>query len=103
MKLVILGGGGFRTPYVWQALIRDQGSPRVTEVALYDVDEARLATITAILHQLADGFPDVPALPSGSAVSNSAAATSTSRSTSTCWVRRPRGRAVSPTPFAPCR
>ena len=21
MKLVILGGGGFRTPYVWQALI----------------------------------------------------------------------------------
>jgi 6-phospho-beta-glucosidase len=62
MKLVILGGGGFRTPYVWQALIRDQGSPRVTEVALYDVDEARLATITAILDQLADGFPDVPAL-----------------------------------------
>ena len=48
MKLVILGGGGFRTPYVWQALIRDQGSPRVTEVALYDVDESRLATITAI-------------------------------------------------------
>ena len=54
MKLVILGGGGFRTPYVWQALIRDQGSPRVTEVALYDVDEARLATITAILDRLAE-------------------------------------------------
>ena len=62
MKLVILGGGGFRTPYVWQALIRDQGTPRVTEVALYDVDEARLATITAILEQLADGFADVPNL-----------------------------------------
>jgi 6-phospho-beta-glucosidase len=62
MKLVILGGGGFRTPYVWQALIRDQGSPRVTEVALYDVDESRLATITAILDQLADGFADVPTL-----------------------------------------
>jgi 6-phospho-beta-glucosidase len=62
MKLVILGGGGFRTPYVWQALIRDQGSPRVTEVALYDVDEARLATITAILEQLAVGFSDVPTL-----------------------------------------
>ena len=62
MKLVILGGGGFRTPYVWQALIRDQGSPRVTEVALYDVDESRLATITAILGQLAEGFADVPIL-----------------------------------------
>lgn len=62
MKLVILGGGGFRTPYVWQALIRDQGSPRVTEVALYDVDESRLTTITTILDQLADGFADVPTL-----------------------------------------
>ncbi|WP_029112301.1 6-phospho-beta-glucosidase [Mycobacterium sp. URHB0044] len=62
MKLVILGGGGFRTPYVWQALIRDQGSPKVTEVALYDVDEARLTTITAILDQLAEGFTDVPIL-----------------------------------------
>ena len=99
MKLVILGGGGFRTPYVWQALIRDQGSPRVTEVALYDVDEARLATITTILEQLAVGFTDVPTScaptpnsnppwrapiscspPSGSAASNNAAATSTSRS-----------------------
>ncbi|MGE0216284.1 6-phospho-beta-glucosidase [Mycolicibacterium sp.] len=60
MKLTILGGGGFRTPYVWQALIRDQGSPRVTEVALYDVDETRLATIVTILGQLATGFTDVP-------------------------------------------
>jgi 6-phospho-beta-glucosidase len=62
VKLVILGGGGFRTPYVWQALIRDQGSPRVTEVALYDVDAARLATVTTILEQLAVGFTDVPTL-----------------------------------------
>lgn len=62
MKLTILGGGGFRTPYVWQALIRDQGSPRVTEVALYDVDEGRLATITTILEQLAAGFSDAPTL-----------------------------------------
>lgn len=62
MKLAILGGGGFRTPYVWQALIRDHGSPRVTEVALYDVDETRLATITAICEQLAVGFDDLPTL-----------------------------------------
>ncbi len=62
MKLTILGGGGFRTPYVWQALIRDHGTPRVTEVALYDIDRSRLETISAILHQLADGFSDVPRL-----------------------------------------
>jgi 6-phospho-beta-glucosidase len=62
VKLTILGGGGFRTPYVWQALIRDQGSPRVTEVALYDIDESRLATMTNILHQLGAGFVDLPTL-----------------------------------------
>ena len=62
MKLAILGGGGFRTPMVWQALLRDVGSPRVTEVALYDVDAVRLATMTAILSQLAVGFPDPPTL-----------------------------------------
>lgn len=62
MKLSILGGGGFRTPYVWQALLRDTGQPRVTEVWLYDIDESRLATMSNILRQLAAGFPDAPAL-----------------------------------------
>lgn len=37
MKLSILGGGGFRTPYAYQALLRDQGSPRIDEVALHDI------------------------------------------------------------------
>lgn len=62
MKLCILGGGGFRTPYVYQALLRDSGSPRVEEVALHDVDESRLATMVSILTELADGFPDAPSL-----------------------------------------
>lgn len=62
MKLCILGGGGFRTPYVWQALVRDDASPRVTSVTLYDVDEARLHTMEGILRALAADFPDAPAL-----------------------------------------
>jgi len=62
MKLCILGGGGFRTPYVYSALLRDAGSPRITEVALYDVDEDRLRTMTAILRQFAAGFADAPEL-----------------------------------------
>ncbi|GAA2010528.1 6-phospho-beta-glucosidase [Nakamurella flavida] len=62
MKLCILGGGGFRTPYVWQALVRDHGDPRVTEVALYDIDGARLATMERILRQFAEDFPDAPKL-----------------------------------------
>jgi 6-phospho-beta-glucosidase len=62
MKLCILGGGGFRTPYVYQALLRDTGSPRVDEVALYDVDEVRLHAMVAILNELAAEFPDAPVL-----------------------------------------
>ena len=60
MKLCILGGGGFRTPYVYQALLRDTGSPRVQEVSLYDVDEQRLAAMVMILTQLAAPFADAP-------------------------------------------
>jgi 6-phospho-beta-glucosidase len=62
MKLCILGGGGFRTPYVYQALLRDGGSPRITEVALYDIDEDRLHSMTMILEQFAIGFDDAPKL-----------------------------------------
>lgn len=62
MKLCILGGGGFRTPYVYQALLRDAGSPRITEVALYDVDEQRLQVMMTILGQLASPFADAPRL-----------------------------------------
>lgn len=60
MKLCILGGGGFRTPYVYQALLRDTGSPRVTEVSLVDVDPHRLRAMTSIVSQLAEPCPDAP-------------------------------------------
>ena len=62
MKLCILGGGGFRTPYVYQALLRDGGMPRITEVALYDIDEDRLRSMTMILEQFAVGFDEAPKL-----------------------------------------
>ncbi len=60
MKLSILGGGGFRVPYVYQALLRDAGSPRIDRVSLYDVDEGRLASMTRVLAELAAGHPDAP-------------------------------------------
>ena len=62
MKLCILGGGGFRTPYVYQALLRDHGDPRITAVSLYDVDESRLQVMVAILGELAAEFADAPRL-----------------------------------------
>ena len=57
MKLAILGGGGFRTPYVYNALLRDR-SATVTEIALYDTDPVRLAAMTVTLRQLALEVPD---------------------------------------------
>jgi 6-phospho-beta-glucosidase len=62
VKLCILGGGGFRTPYVYQALLRDQGTPRVEEVALYDTDQDRLDGMVLVLSQFAREFPDAPRL-----------------------------------------
>ncbi|GAA1348231.1 family 4 glycosyl hydrolase [Saccharothrix algeriensis] len=46
MRLVILGGGGFRVPLVHKALVADG---RVDELVLHDVDPARLARIRAVL------------------------------------------------------
>ena len=42
MKLCIVGGGGFRVPLVYGALLRRQSTLDVEEIVLHDVDEARL-------------------------------------------------------------
>ncbi|RKS73418.1 6-phospho-beta-glucosidase [Actinomadura pelletieri DSM 43383] len=58
MKLAILGGGGFRVPHVYEALLRDRGTPRVDEVWLYDTDAGRLRAMAAILAALAEEAAD---------------------------------------------
>ncbi|MEW1780132.1 6-phospho-beta-glucosidase [Streptomyces sp. NPDC086777] len=60
MKLTVLGGGGFRVPYVYQALLHDQGAPRIDDVWLYDTDPARLKAMAEVLARFADGRPDAP-------------------------------------------
>jgi 6-phospho-beta-glucosidase len=60
MKLTILGGGGFRVPLVYGALLGDQRDPRIDRVSLHDVDPARLGAIRHVLAQLADGVGDAP-------------------------------------------
>ena len=60
MKLAILGGGGFRVPYVYQALLRDPGSPRIEEVWLHDADPRRLEVMEDILGTLAGGDESAP-------------------------------------------
>src|SRR3954447_10369031 len=62
MRLTILGGGGFRVPLVYRALLGDRGEGRVTDVTLYDLDASRLTTIARVLADQAEaaGHPDPP-------------------------------------------
>jgi 6-phospho-beta-glucosidase len=65
VKLTILGGGGFRVPLVYHALLGDRGAGRITSVVLYDTDPSRLSAIAAVLRQQAAGLghSDVDAAP----------------------------------------
>lgn len=60
MKLTILGGGGFRVPLVYKALMADTSAERVSEVRLYDTDPVRLSAIAAVLSELAADVSDAP-------------------------------------------
>ncbi|OEV14223.1 6-phospho-beta-glucosidase [Streptomyces nanshensis] len=54
MRLTVLGGGGFRVPLVYRALLEDEGDEagRITELVLHDSDSARLESVTSVLaHQ----------------------------------------------------
>ncbi|WP_329222537.1 6-phospho-beta-glucosidase [Streptomyces sp. NBC_01485] len=60
MKLTILGGGGFRVPLVYGALLTDRGEGRVTEVVLHDLDDSRLYAVARVLDEQAARVPDAP-------------------------------------------
>ncbi|MGO1225992.1 family 4 glycosyl hydrolase [Brachybacterium sp.] len=54
MKLTILGGGGFRVPLVYEAVATGVTGLQVDEVALHDIDPARLRTIGAVIEGLGE-------------------------------------------------
>ncbi|GIF14362.1 6-phospho-beta-glucosidase [Actinoplanes teichomyceticus] len=62
MRLTILGGGGFRVPLVYRALLADHRHTGITEVVLQDVDRARLDGIGRVLAALARDAPAAPAV-----------------------------------------
>jgi 6-phospho-beta-glucosidase len=53
VKLAIIGGGGFRVPLVYGAVLRRSGALRFDEVVLHDLDAGRLERIGAVLDGLA--------------------------------------------------
>ncbi|MFK4267261.1 6-phospho-beta-glucosidase [Streptomyces milbemycinicus] len=64
MRLTVLGGGGFRMPLVYRALLDDGGDAagRCTELVLFDTDRGRLDAIGAVLAEQAAGRPGAPAV-----------------------------------------
>ncbi|MGW4643641.1 6-phospho-beta-glucosidase [Sphaerisporangium sp. NPDC004334] len=60
MRLTILGGGGFRVPLVYRALLADRGQGRVTHVTLHDLDPSRIAAIGRVLAEQARQVPGAP-------------------------------------------
>jgi 6-phospho-beta-glucosidase len=60
VRLTILGGGGFRVPLVYGALLGDRAEGRVTQVVLHDLDAGRLSAVARVLAEQAAGVPDAP-------------------------------------------
>ncbi|SCF73174.1 6-phospho-beta-glucosidase [Streptomyces sp. DconLS] len=60
VRLTILGGGGFRVPLVYGALLTDRAPGRVTEVVLHDLDAGRLNAVSRVLAEQAAESPDAP-------------------------------------------
>lgn len=52
MRIALVGGGGFRTPLVYEALTNVAAGAAVDELMLYDVDEGRLARIATVIEGL---------------------------------------------------
>jgi 6-phospho-beta-glucosidase len=53
VKIAILGGGGFRVPMIFEALLEREALPKVDELCLYDIDPQRLERIGAVLTAIA--------------------------------------------------
>lgn len=62
MRLTILGGGGFRVPQVYSALLADREPGRVDHVSLYDTDARRMTAVLAVCRELAADVADAPSI-----------------------------------------
>jgi 6-phospho-beta-glucosidase len=62
MRLTILGGGGFRTPFVHDAVLRGGGGVRIDELVLHDTDPDRLTAVSHVLSQHAETADAPPEL-----------------------------------------
>lgn len=61
MRLTVIGGGGFRVPLIYEALLR-RDRIGIDEVVLFDIDPARLAVIRAVLQELDERVDVAPSV-----------------------------------------
>src|SRR5690242_8380610 len=54
MKLTLIGAGGFRTPVIYRAIAAGEGETKYDELAIYDLDQARLDRISCVLDGISD-------------------------------------------------
>lgn len=54
MRITLIGGGGFRTPYIYHELLRD-AEPIADELVLFDLDERRLRAVDSVLEGFSQG------------------------------------------------
>jgi 6-phospho-beta-glucosidase len=54
LKLSLIGGGGFRTPLVYQALLDQRATLRVEQFVLHDTDPQRLALMERVLGEMTE-------------------------------------------------
>jgi 6-phospho-beta-glucosidase len=65
VRLAIVGGGGFRVPLVYRALLADDHDDRVTDLVLHDTDPTRLRAVGRVLEGLAARVPGAPRVHAG--------------------------------------
>ena len=54
MKLTVIGGGGFRAPLVYQALLRMGSTVQISEIVFHDVSVERLASVAAVVKGMSE-------------------------------------------------
>jgi 6-phospho-beta-glucosidase len=52
VKIAVLGGGGFRAPYVWESVADGAADVSIDALVLHDISAARLARIEAVIDGL---------------------------------------------------
>src|SRR3954451_18749809 len=61
-KVVVIGGGGVRTPLLVYGLMQSQSELGIEAITVFDIDRERLTVIVGLCREIAKEFPASPAI-----------------------------------------